>query len=89
MSYYVDGKVLTGLNPVLTDFKDGTTPNGAIKLNAASVSRFVLGGWNKHVGVAGPTDDWIQSWQGSLDQFRLYNKALSASDILALYNSRL
>lgn len=88
MSYYVDGQQLTGLNPALTDFLDNGTPHGPIKLNPNSVSRFVLAGWNKHVGLAGPTDDWIQSWKGGLDQFRLYNKALSAADIKALYDSR-
>lgn len=89
MTYYVDGQQLTGLTPAVTDWKDGANPHGPMNLNPASVSNFILGGWNKHAAVAGPTDAWIQSWQGSLDQFRLYNKALSASDIQALYNSRL
>ncbi len=92
MSYYVDGQKLTGLNPILTKFLDGDpltgTPHGKMKLNPASVGNFVLGGWNKHVSLPGPTDDWIQSWQGGLDQFRMYNKALSSAEILALYNNR-
>lgn len=89
ITYYVDGQALTGLNPLLTDWLDGTNPHGAMKLNPASVANFVLGGWNKHAGLPGPTDDWVQSWQGSLDQFRLYNKALGAAEIQALYNSKL
>lgn len=89
MSYYVDGQPLTGLKPALTDFLDGTTPHGSIKLKKGSVSNFVLAGWNKHVNITGPKDDWIQSWQGGLDQFRLYNKALTASEVLSLYNSKL
>jgi hypothetical protein len=89
MSYYVDGQLLTGLSPVLTDFLDNGVPHGGMNLKKESVANFVLGGWNKHVGISGPTDDWIQSWKGSLDQFRLYNKALSASEVLALYNSKL
>lgn len=89
LTWYVDGQPLTGLNPALTDWKDGATPHGPMNLNPTSVSNFVLGGWNKQVNIAGPTDDWIESWLGSLDQFRLYNQALSASDILAIYNSKL
>ena len=51
----------------------------------------LLGGWNKHVnlGNGAPEDSWIQSWQGGLDQFRMYGKVLSDSEIMALYNSRL
>ena len=52
---------------------------------------FVLGGWNKHanLGNGAPGDGWIQSWQGGLDQFRLYSKALSATEVQALFNSKL
>jgi hypothetical protein len=69
----------------------GTANNiGLGALNFTNTSNFVLGGWNKHVsGVNGPTDAWIHSYSGSLDQFRLYGKALTASEVLALYNSRL
>lgn len=79
---YVDGvaKVYTG-----------TTNNiGLGPVNFTNVSNLVVGGWNKHVsGVTGPTDGWIHSYSGSMDQFRLYGKALTASEVLALYNSRL
>jgi Concanavalin A-like lectin/glucanases superfamily len=55
-----------------------------------NVSNFVLGGWNRHVsGAGGAQDAWIHSYSGSMDQFRLYGKALTASEVLALYNSRL
>lgn len=87
MSYYVDGVKLTGLPAGLNTWLDGATPHGA--MNLQNVSSFVLGGWNKHAGLNGPTDGWIQSWQGGLDQFRLYSKALTASEVLALYNSKL
>lgn len=89
LTWYVDGQPLTGLSSALTDWVDNGTPHGPMNLNPVSVGNFVLGGWNKHAGLPGPTDAWVQSWQGSLDQFRLYNKALSAADILALYNARL
>jgi hypothetical protein len=89
ITWYVDGQALTGLPASVTDWVDNGTPHGAMNQAQGSVSRFVLGGWNKHVGLPGPTDSWVQSWQGSLDQFRLYNKALSAADVKALYDARL
>ncbi len=89
MSWYVDGVALTGLPSNVVDWKDGANPHGKMKLTAASVSNFVLGGWNKHVKLAGPTDSWIESWKGSLDQFRLYNKALTATEVQSLFNSKM
>jgi hypothetical protein len=84
LATYVDGVALTGLSA------DATTHlTGPLGLNPASVSNLIVGGWNKHVGVTGPTDSWIESFPGALDQFRLYNKALSASEVLALFNSKL
>jgi hypothetical protein len=62
--------------------------SGPLGLNPASVSSFVLGGWNKHVGISGPTDSWIESFKGSIDQFRLYNKVLSDAEVLALYTNK-
>lgn len=79
---YVDGvaKVYTG-----------TANNiGLGALQFKNVSNLVVGGWNKHVsGVNGPTDAWIHSFSGSMDQFRLYGKALTASEVQALFNSKL
>jgi hypothetical protein len=88
LTYYVDGQALTGLNPVLTDVKDGGAPRGPLSFN--NTYNFILGGWNKHgnLGQGAPTDAWIESWQGGLDQFRMYSEALSAADIQELYTAR-
>jgi hypothetical protein len=89
LTYYIDGQALTGLNPKLTDFLDGNGhPFG--KVHFTNTYAFVLGGWNKHVslGNGAPTDSWIQSWQGGLDQFRMYNKVLTAAEVQALYNNK-
>ncbi len=86
LTTYIDGHALTGLSNDATSLAG---LQGKVNFTPGSVSNLVLGGWNKHVGLPGPTDDWIKSFPGSLDQFRLYNKALSASDILALFNSKL
>lgn len=68
----------------------GTSGNlGLGKLNLKNANNLVISGWNKHAGISGPTDGWINSFSGKMDQFRLYGKALSASEVLALYNSKL
>lgn len=85
LSTYVDGVKLT-LGPDATH-QGGMT--GGLNLPAASVSGLVIGGWNKNVGIAGPTDSWVHSFKGLLDQFRLYNKALTAGEVSALYTSGL
>jgi Concanavalin A-like lectin/glucanases superfamily len=88
LTYYIDGAALTGLGSNLTDVKNGASPRGPV--NFTNTYNFVIGGWNKHasLGNGAPGDSWIQSWQGGLDQFRLYSKALSATEVLALYNSK-
>jgi hypothetical protein len=62
---------------------------GLGKLNLKNATNLVVGGWNKHAGLSGPTDSWISGFTGKMDQFRLYGKTLSASEVLALYNSKL
>jgi Concanavalin A-like lectin/glucanases superfamily len=58
-----------------------------------NINSFIVGGWNKHVGgladgFKGAQDSWIHSYSGAMDQFRLYGKALTASEVTALYNTR-
>ncbi len=62
---------------------------GLGRLNIKNASNLIVGGWNKHAGVSGPTDSWIGGFTGKMDQFRLYGKALTGSEVLALFNSRL
>ncbi|MBM3416915.1 MAG: LamG domain-containing protein [Bacteroidetes bacterium] len=93
---YVDGAAVpySGSGNIVMD---GGSPMGPVKFwNAAkdNLNSFVVAGWNKHVGglpggFGGPQDGWIHSYSGDMDQFRLYGKALSATEILALYNSGL
>ena len=80
---YVDGVLSKTLGPVMK----GSSPRGATPF--ANTGNFLIAGWNKHADVAGATDAWIHSYSGSMDQFRLYGKALTASEILALFNSKL
>jgi hypothetical protein len=62
---------------------------GVGNLNLKNSTNLVIGGWNKHANISGPTDGWINGFSGKMDQFRIYGKALTASEVLALYNSKL
>lgn len=86
LTTYLDGQPMTWLSSAATS-QGGLT--GPVNFNTASVSGLVIGGWNKNVGLSGPTDSWVHSFKGAIDQFRLYNKALSAAEVLSLYNSKL
>jgi hypothetical protein len=72
---------------VMKIYKDGALYNtqswaghGAIKMDDSKATGFYLGG---------KTTDWGKAFNGSLDQFRLYNKALSAAEIQSLYASKM
>jgi len=80
MKIYRDGVLINTLN---------WGGHGQIKLTASSVFNLVVGGMNKHVGLPGPTDDWMESWKGGIDQFRLYNKVLTDAEVLDLFNNKL
>ena len=87
MSIYFDGVEVPTPGTQGNFTGSGGGPLGSLDL--ASGTNLILGGWNKHAGVDGPTDDWIKGFSGKMDQFRLYGKALSATEIQALYNSRM
>lgn len=95
LTAYVDGVAVpyTGTGNIV----GGTSsPLGPVKFWNSSrdnINSFVIGGWNKHVGgmgdaFKGPQDPWIHSYSGAMDQFRLYSKALTASEVTALFNSK-
>ncbi len=87
MAYYFDGAMVEDAPASATDVKKDGNPRGAVDLT--TIKNLVLAGWNRHAKLAGPTDDWIKSYTGALDQFRLYNKALSATEINALFAGKL
>jgi Concanavalin A-like lectin/glucanases superfamily len=86
MNYYFDGSLVTDMSAGQTDVKNGGNPRGAIDFSKAT--SLILAGWNKHGNAQGPTDGWISSYSGAMDQFRLYKKALTASEVSALYTSK-
>lgn len=80
MKYYFDGAEVTGLTATQTNV------NGPVDFTG--VTNMVIGGANTHAGLAGATGDWVNSFTGSLDQFRMYNTALPAADIKKLFDDK-
>jgi len=71
----------------MTIYRDGVlwstqswAGHGAIHFDYTKFGSFLL---------AGKTTDWGKAFNGSLDQFRLYNKALSAAEVNALFTNKL
>ena len=95
VSFYKDGQVMVPSLPAgFGDLKKNGNPYGAMDFN--NVTGFAIGGWSQHIGLPGPGDapaangeSWAKAFAGSIDQFRLYGKALTANEVLALYNSKL
>lgn len=75
MTLYVDG-VAQANKPVWGG-------HGGANMDASKATGFKLGGR--------PKEDlgWGRSWRGGLDQFRLYNKALTASEIQTLFAGKM
>lgn len=82
---YIDGQKLN-LPASATDRKSGGAPLGA--LNFQNVSKFVIGGFQQHIGIRAPADAWMLHYTGMLDQFRVYTKALTDAEINTLYTSK-
>jgi hypothetical protein len=79
---YLDGAKLN-LPASATDRKKDDAPLGPLKFQ--NVSKFVIGGFQQHVGIKAPADAWMLHYTGMLDQFRVYTKALTDAEINALF----
>jgi hypothetical protein len=54
-------------------------------LNFKNATKFVIGGLMNHTGAPfNAPEPWMLTYTGKLDEFRVYNKALSATEINAL-----
>lgn len=83
---YVDGARLS-LPTSVTERKNGQNPLGPLQFKTAS--KFVIGGYQQHIGIPNNTaDSWMLRYTGALDQFRVYTRALSDAEISTLYTTK-
>ncbi len=86
-AFYVDGEEIAMPEGVTDRFGDdpanGGGPLGALKFKNAT--RFVFGCYNQNLPGNTP-DAWMKHYDGGLDEFRLYDKALAAADVKSLYD---
>lgn len=83
--------VYDAISSTMIFYKDGVayqpnsqwTNHGALKLNASKINGFRIG------GSGNPAEAWMNSWTGSLDQFRMYATALPATEINKLFTDKL
>jgi len=84
VSWFINGqkKVLpTGAEDRKAD--GNGTPLGA--LNFKDATKFIIGGFMGHLGAPfNSPEPWMLKYTGKLDEFRIYNKALSETEISAL-----
>jgi len=82
-SGYVVGPTIPGSDPA----NPPVTPYGLLKFPTTEA---VLGTWqfdtNPSLTTSATAQSWSESYTGLLDNFRIYNKALSSTEVNALYN---
>lgn len=82
----LDASVTNRLKPK-KDKNDPDVPLGPLKFD--NVSKFIIGGFQQHAGISGTPADWMLHYTGGLDQFRVYTRALSESEIKELFSKRM
>lgn len=72
----------------MTIYKDGIAfstqvwaNHGAIQFNDSNITGLRIG------GSGNPNEGWMNSWTGAIDQFRMYNIALTDAEIQELYTT--
>ncbi|EJL69155.1 LamG domain-containing protein [Chryseobacterium populi] len=87
-SLYIDGTKIQLPDSITKRFTNDPTQGGVAlgPLSNSNVSKFVIGGYQQHLGTPwGAPDGWMLTYTGMMDEFRMYDKALSAGEIDALY----
>jgi hypothetical protein len=86
-------KFYTYLNGVAVKLSDGQTNRyqsdggpalGDLKF--ANANHFIIGSWYSKATSA-RTDTWMGSYKGLLDELRIYDRALTATEVKALYDA--
>lgn len=79
MTLYIDGVA----NPNVKTWGTGQDAHGGIRLSTTKINEYRVG---NGPGTSYDSDDWLSSsFKGSMDQFRLYSKALTAAEVQTLF----
>ncbi|MCD8538600.1 MAG: LamG domain-containing protein [Leadbetterella sp.] len=91
MTVFLDGKKQALTKLVEKDDTSSTeNPKPRIPYGKADLSKstkFVIGG-PPHPALGTTPDDWMTTYQGGLDQFRMYSKVLTDAEITALFSGK-
>ncbi|SHG22904.1 LamG domain-containing protein [Flavobacterium defluvii] len=87
-SIYIDGQKLDIPASIskryASDPATGGGPYG--ELANSEVSKFIIGGYQQHLGAPwGNPDGWMLHYTGLMDEFRIYDAALTDNEVVALY----
>lgn len=87
-SLYIDGQKLDLPASIskryASDPLTGGGPYG--ELANSEVSKFIIGGYQQHLGAPwGAADGWMLHYTGLMDEFRIYDVALADNEVTALY----
>ena len=87
-SIYIDGQKLDLPASISKRYASDplTGGTGYGELANSEVSKFIIGGYQQHLGTPwGAPDGWMLNYTGSMDEFRIYDAALTDNEVVALY----
>jgi hypothetical protein len=87
LAVYVDGDKRNLPANVTDKYQDDPAKGGAPLGNLAfkNATKFVFGCYKQNLPGGAP-DPWMKNYDGGLDEFRIYSKALADADVKALYD---
>ncbi|MDZ4330631.1 MAG: LamG-like jellyroll fold domain-containing protein, partial [Flavobacterium sp.] len=87
-SMYIDGQKLDLPASISKRYASDPLTGGVGygDLANSNVSKFIIGGFQQHLGTPwGAPDGWMLNYTGMMDEFRIYNAALSDNEVVALF----
>lgn len=87
-SLYIDGQKLALPASISKRYASDPLTGGVGygELANSEVSKFIIGGYQQHLGSPwGTPDGWMLNYTGLLDEFRIYDSALTDNEVTALY----
>ncbi|KAF2327288.1 LamG domain-containing protein [Flavobacterium daemonense] len=87
-SLYIDGKKVTLPESISKRYaSDPATGGGPFgELANSEVSKFIIGGYQQHLGAPwGAPDSWMLHYTGLMDELRIYDSVLAENEVTALY----